>query len=78
MYIAFSSNRAGPANIGSIYIVKPDGTGTKKISTGNMSYMQPAWTADGKCMYVYMKSNNADYESGFIQRIPSTVMNDSK
>ena len=72
-YILFSSNRSGPANVGSLYIIKPDGTGLQKISLGNMGYAQPAWSPDSKWIYAYMNSEDEEREYGFIQKIPFTL-----
>ena len=46
--ILFSSNRAGPANIGQLYVVNPDGSGLQQITDGPGSFVQPSWSRDGK------------------------------
>jgi TolB protein len=51
--IVFSSNRAGPANIGQLYIINPDGTGLQKITDGPGSFVQPSWSRDGKKIYAH-------------------------
>lgn len=46
--ILFSSNRAGPANIGQLYLVNPDGSNVQKITDGESSFVQASWSRDGK------------------------------
>ena len=46
--ILFSSNRAGPANIGQLYVINPDGSGLQQITDGPGSFVQPSWSRDGK------------------------------
>jgi len=62
--IAFASNRAGPANVGQLYVVAPDGLGLRRITTGHLSYAQPAWAADGNSIYAYQNVETATYEFG--------------
>jgi Tol biopolymer transport system component len=49
--ILFSSNRAGPANIGQFYVINPDGTGLQKITDGPGSFVQGSWSRDGKKIF---------------------------
>ena len=51
--ILFSSNRAGPANIGQLYVINPDGTGLQKITDGPGSFVQPSWSHDGKKIFAH-------------------------
>lgn len=51
--ILFSSNRAGPANIGQLYVINPDGTGLQKITDGPGSFVQPSWSRDGKKIFAH-------------------------
>ena len=46
--ILFSSNRAGPANIGQLYVINPDSSGLQRITDGPGSFVQPSWSRDGK------------------------------
>jgi len=46
--ILFTSNRSGPANIGQLYTVNPDGTDLQKITDGPGSFVQATWSLDGK------------------------------
>ena len=62
--IAFASNRSGPANVGQLYVVAPDGSGLRQITTGPWSYAQPAWSADGNTIYAYQNVETASYEFG--------------
>ncbi len=51
--IVFSSNRAGPANIGQLYAVDPDGSNLRKLTDGPGSFVQPSWSRDGKHIYAF-------------------------
>jgi TolB protein len=51
--IVFSSNRAGPANIGQIYAVDPDGSNLEKLTDGPGSFVQPSWSPDGRRIYAF-------------------------
>ena len=51
--IVFSSNRAGPANIGQLYAVDPDGGNLRKLTDGPGSFVQPSWSRDGKHIYAF-------------------------
>jgi TolB protein len=62
-WIAFASNRLGPANVGQIFVVHPDGTGLKQISSYG-SFAQPAWSSDGRRIYAYNNVEATDYEYG--------------
>ncbi|MFL6352765.1 MAG: hypothetical protein ACJ74Z_13080 [Bryobacteraceae bacterium] len=62
-WIAFASNRLGPANVGQIFVVHPDGAGLKQISS-NGSFAQPAWSSDGRRIYAYENVETTDYEYG--------------
>ena len=51
--IAFASNRAGPAGIGNIWLIRPDGSGLMALTTGKeISHVQPRWSPDSKKIYV--------------------------
>lgn len=51
--IVFSSNRAGPANIGQLYAVDPDGGNLRKLTDGPGSFVQPSWSRNGKLIYAF-------------------------
>lgn len=67
--IAFSSNRAGPANVGQIYIVNPDGSELRQLTAGPGSFAQPSWSPDGQRIFGYENCETADYEYGNISVI---------
>ena len=62
--IAFASNRGGPENHGQIYIVRPDGTGLRRLSTLPGSYVQPGWSSDGRRIFAYSSTEIGDLEWG--------------
>jgi len=64
--IAFSSNRAGPANVGQIYIINPDGSGLHQLTAGPHSLAQPSWSQDGQRIFVYENCETTEYEYGNI------------
>jgi TolB protein len=51
--IVFSSNRSGPANIGQLYSVDPDGGNLQKLTDGPGSFVQPSWSRDGRRIYAF-------------------------
>jgi TolB protein len=51
--IVFSSNRAGPANIGQLYAVDVDGRNLQKLTDGPGSFVQPSWSRDGRRIYAF-------------------------
>jgi TolB protein len=51
--IVFSSNRAGPANIGQLYAVGPAGGSIRKLTDGPGAFVQPSWSRDGKRIYAF-------------------------
>lgn len=65
-WIAFASNRAGPANTGQIYLVHPDGSALHAISSGHWSRVQPAWSRDARTLYVYEGQESGALEFGAI------------
>ena len=68
-WIAFASNRAGPAAVGQIQLVRPDGTELHAISAGAWSHVQPAWSRDGRMLYVNELRENEGPEFGMIAAI---------
>jgi Tol biopolymer transport system component len=69
-WIAFASNRAAAAshipNNGQIYVVSPEGSRLRQISSLPGSYAQPAWSADGRKIYAYAATEVGDDEWGDI------------
>jgi TolB protein len=63
-YIAFASNRMGPANHGQIFVMSPDGSGLRRVSALPGSYVQPSWSADGQKIYAYEATEIGDDEWG--------------
>jgi TolB protein len=51
--IVFSSNRAGPANIGQLYAAGVDGGNLRKLTDGPGAFVQPSWSRDGKRIYAF-------------------------
>jgi TolB protein len=74
-WIAFASNRAGPALVGQIYLVRPDGSDTRQVTTGPWSHAQPAFSPDGRTLFFYTLQEGADFQYGFIARaiVPADV-----
>jgi TolB protein len=63
-HIAFASNRLGPANHGQIFVMSPDGSAPRQVSTVPGSYVQPFWSADGQNIYAYEATEIGDDEWG--------------
>jgi TolB protein len=68
-FVAFASNRSGPARTGQIWLMNADGSGLQQLSEGPWSHAQPAWAFDGKSVYAYQLKETAEYEFGTIVRI---------
>lgn len=51
--VLFSSNRSGPANIGQLYLVNPEGTNLRRLTDGPGSFIQASWSSDGKYIYAF-------------------------
>ena len=62
--IIFSSNRAGPANVGQLYVIDANGSGLRQLTTGPWSYAQPSWSRDGTRIYAYQHQENPLFEFG--------------
>jgi TolB protein len=67
--IAFSSNRAGPANTGQIFVVNADGSGLHQLTSGPGGFAQPSWSWDGRRIVAYQNWETAEYEHGNISVI---------
>jgi TolB protein len=63
-WIVFSSNRAGPANVGQLFVVSPDSGDVRKMTEGPRGYAQPSWTADSKGLLAYQFVETEEYEFG--------------
>ncbi len=63
-HIAFASNRLGPANHGQIFVMSPDGSALRQVSTLPGSYVQPFWSADSQKIYAYEATEIGDDEWG--------------
>lgn len=70
--IAFASNRDGPALVGQVWTMKPDGSGLQQETRGDWSYVQPAWSFAEDSIYAYQHKETEDYEFGSIVRIGVT------
>ncbi|MCW3105513.1 MAG: Protein TolB [Segetibacter sp.] len=64
--VVFSSNRAGPENVGQLYSVNVDGTQLERLTNTSYSIAQPNCTKDGKYIYAYQSWENNEYEYGNI------------
>lgn len=68
-WIVFASNRGGGVNVGEIYRVRPDGTGTEKVSHSPLSLAQPSFSVNGKSLYFYENVEKSDFEIGHIAKL---------
>ncbi|NOR19099.1 MAG: hypothetical protein GQ538_03315, partial [Xanthomonadales bacterium] len=68
-YIAFASNRSGPANTGQIWLMKPDGSQLRMLSQGPWSHAQPAWGLAANYVYAYQLEETSEHEFGSVVRI---------
>ena len=67
-WIAFTSNRAGPANTGQVFVVSPDGAGVRQITRGEWSNTTPRWTPDSLTILTYRHKDMVEYEYGTLGR----------
>jgi TolB protein len=74
-WIVFASNRAGPALTGQIWLIRPDGSGLRQITSGAWGHAQPSFTADGRALLAYRFQETADWEYGGITLIPLPALN---
>lgn len=72
-WIAFASNRVGPANVGQVFLVSPDGGDVRQVTFGPWGHAQPAWTADGSGLMAYRFEETPDHEFGDVVRIDGVV-----
>jgi TolB protein len=71
-WIVFASNRAGPAGVGQLYLIKPDGSRLRRVTDGPWSYVQPAWGGDSSSLYAKQGEETSDHEFGDVVRIRLT------
>ena len=67
-WIAFSSNRAGPANTGQIFLVSPEGGEARQATRGEWSNTTPRWTPDSRSILTYRHKDMVEYEYGTLGR----------
>lgn len=63
-WIAFSSNRGGQVNTGQVFLVRPDGSGLKQLTSGEFSHTTPRWSPDSGKIYSYRHKDFGDSEIG--------------
>jgi Tol biopolymer transport system component len=64
--VIFSSNRRGPANVGQLFVVDPEGKVIKQITRGEGGFVQPSFSANSKKIYAYQVWETSEYEYGNI------------
>jgi Tol biopolymer transport system component len=67
--ILFTSNRGGIAFRGQLYRVKTDGSGLKRLTNLDDSYVQASLSQDGKIIYAQRNRETETYEYGHIVAI---------
>ena len=67
-FIAFSSNRAGPANTGQVWLVPPEGGPARQVTTGEWSNTTPRWAPDSRAIFTYRHKDMGDHEYGTLGR----------
>ena len=65
-WIAFASNRSGPALTGQLWLIRPDGSGPRQLTTGDWGYSQPSWSVSGDSIFAYRFRETSDSEYGGI------------
>ncbi len=68
-WIVFASNRSGPALIGQLWLIRPDGSELKQISDGDWGHAQPSWSSSGDSILAYRFQETIDTEYGGIAMI---------
>ena len=69
--VVFSSNRAGPARVGQLYLVTvPDDEveAPRALTAGPRSIVQASFSRDGRTLYAYMNDELPDIEYGDVVR----------
>lgn len=63
-WIAFSSNRLGQVNTGQVFLVHPDGSGLRQLTSGEFSSTTPRFSPDSRKVYAYRHKDFGDSEIG--------------
>jgi len=69
-WIAFTSNRMGPASVGQIFLVRPDGSQLHQLTSGPWSHAQPSFSPDGRTLFLFKLDENQGKQFGFIATVP--------
>ena len=67
-WVAFASARQGQPNVGQIYFARPDGSDLHSVTEGPLSHAQPAFSADGKTMFLYELYETDEFNIGHIAK----------
>ncbi len=68
-WIVFASNRFGPALTGQLWLIRPDGSGLRQLTTGDWGHAQPSWSVSGDSILAYRFQETNDWEYGGIAEI---------
>ena len=63
-WVIFASNRGGPARIGQLWLVKPDGEGLRQLTSGDWGHIQPSFSFSGHQVLAYRYQEFPDREYG--------------
>ena len=69
--VVFSSNRAGPARVGQLYVVELSGAESavpRPLTFGPRSVVQASFSRDGLVLYAYVNDELPDLEYGDVVR----------
>ena len=69
--VVFSSNRAGPARVGQLYVVMladDKVEAPRALTDGNRSVVQASFSRDGRSLYAYVNDERPDVEYGDVVR----------
>lgn len=69
-WIVFSSNRGGEVSVGHAFIMRPDGSGLRQVTSGWWSHVQPVFAPDGRSIYTLKSYDGYDWVIGLISRVP--------
>jgi TolB protein len=64
--VVFASNRRGPANVGQLFIVDPEGKVINQLTRGDGGFVQPSFSPNSKKIYAYQVWETSEYEYGNI------------